>query len=166
MPLHVMSMSLCLRVGTLSTVHGCWNARHCVVTLSVIVVRGQDVLTSITIVDCSVVLFILFFFFLMIRPPPSSPLFPSPTLFRPPVADQPRRQRAPVDPREATLDRPRQEARVRDPDQVRRDEPQVVGGGHPAGVRPVEPRQAHGDRKSTRLNSSHSQISYAVFCLH
>src|SRR2546430_11491273 len=23
-----------------------------------------------------------------------------------------------------------------------------------------------GDRKSTRLNSSHSQISYAVFCLH
>src|SRR2546430_7705665 len=27
----------------------------------------------------------------------------------------------------------------------------------------VRPR--HGDRKSTRLNSSHSQISYAVFCL-
>src|SRR2546427_5015701 len=26
-------------------------------------------------------------------------------------------------------------------------------------------RQAIGDRKSTRLNSSHSQISYAVFCL-
>src|SRR2546430_7189586 len=26
-------------------------------------------------------------------------------------------------------------------------------------------RVAHGDRKSTRLNSSHSQISYAVFCL-
>src|SRR2546427_2643755 len=25
--------------------------------------------------------------------------------------------------------------------------------------------RAHGDRKSTRLNSSHSQISYAVFCL-
>src|SRR2546430_4958872 len=25
--------------------------------------------------------------------------------------------------------------------------------------------QGHGDRKSTRLNSSHSQISYAVFCL-
>src|SRR2546430_4311594 len=29
---------------------------------------------------------------------------------------------------------------------------------------PVQPRQP-GDRKSTRLNSSHSQISYAVFCL-
>src|SRR5438309_7767737 len=26
-------------------------------------------------------------------------------------------------------------------------------------------RPAHGDRKSTRLNSSHSSISYAVFCL-
>src|SRR2546427_6146082 len=28
-----------------------------------------------------------------------------------------------------------------------------------------EHRQSHLDRKSTRLNSSHSQISYAVFCL-
>src|SRR3712207_7360873 len=26
-------------------------------------------------------------------------------------------------------------------------------------------RQRHGDRKSTRLNSSHANISYAVFCL-
>src|SRR2546427_1370201 len=33
--------------------------------------------------------------------------------------------------------------------------------------RPALPRLARGeeDRKSTRLNSSHSQISYAVFCL-
>src|SRR2546430_8026417 len=40
--------------------------------------------------------------------------------------------------------------------QVRRDILRMVHGpqsGHP------------GDRKSTRLNSSHSQISYAVFCL-
>src|SRR2546430_7661815 len=29
----------------------------------------------------------------------------------------------------------------------------------------VIPRDQNGDRKSTRLNSSHSQISYAVFCL-
>src|SRR5688572_31677041 len=28
-----------------------------------------------------------------------------------------------------------------------------------------EPQHRAGDRKSTRLNSSHSQISYAVFCL-
>src|SRR2546430_8627222 len=33
-----------------------------------------------------------------------------------------------------------------------------------AGTQPAD-RLAHGDRKSTRLNSSHSQISYAVFCL-
>src|SRR5256886_11931730 len=29
----------------------------------------------------------------------------------------------------------------------------------------IEPKTVQGDRKSTRLNSSHSQISYAVFCL-
>src|SRR2546430_11376648 len=29
----------------------------------------------------------------------------------------------------------------------------------------VDEQPHHGDRKSTRLNSSHSQISYAVFCL-
>src|SRR2546421_3388609 len=28
-----------------------------------------------------------------------------------------------------------------------------------------DPQRAGGDRKSTRLNSSHDQISYAVFCL-
>src|SRR2546427_12324670 len=32
-------------------------------------------------------------------------------------------------------------------------------------VREVRPAQCTLDRKSTRLNSSHSQISYAVFCL-
>src|SRR2546430_12372125 len=42
----------------------------------------------------------------------------------------------------------------------------------PAGSAPAAPEFAEGiwinsepDRKSTRLNSSHSQISYAVFCL-
>src|SRR5205809_5681687 len=38
------------------------------------------------------------------------------------------------------------------------DQAQRVGGG----VRAPAP---HGDRKSTRLNSSHGYISYAVFCL-
>src|SRR5256886_6877506 len=33
----------------------------------------------------------------------------------------------------------------------------------PEQIRPEQMREA--DRKSTRLNSSHSQISYAVFCL-
>src|SRR5206468_10829392 len=37
----------------------------------------------------------------------------------------------------------------------------LVATGTPAGVGPLLP----GDRKSTRLNSSHDQISYAVFCL-
>src|SRR2546430_4211068 len=32
-------------------------------------------------------------------------------------------------------------------------------------MKPDAPREIRGDRKSTRLNSSHSQISYAVFCL-
>src|SRR2546430_6521535 len=35
--------------------------------------------------------------------------------------------------------------------------------GRPRGSHPVRRRRE--DRKSTRLNSSHSQISYAVFCL-
>src|SRR5688572_32281630 len=41
------------------------------------------------------------------------------------------------------------------------------GGGIPVGGRDVDPDFAGlmRDRKSTRLNSSHSQISYAVFCL-
>src|SRR2546430_6831813 len=41
--------------------------------------------------------------------------------------------------------------------------------GDPAELRQMLPFAAYGqgpvDRKSTRLNSSHSQISYAVFCL-
>src|SRR6266853_4298965 len=37
------------------------------------------------------------------------------------------------------------------------------GVGQPE--RPCPAERAGGDRKSTRLNSSHSQLSYAVFCL-
>src|SRR5436305_3560463 len=48
-----------------------------------------------------------------------------------------------------------------------------VGHGHPLGVEEALEQQAEpqgvevgdGDRKSTRLNSSHVRISYAVFCL-
>src|SRR5688572_31844757 len=40
----------------------------------------------------------------------------------------------------------------------------AVGSGPPGLVVGQRPR-ARADRKSTRLNSSHSQISYAVFCL-
>src|SRR2546430_10466912 len=38
-----------------------------------------------------------------------------------------------------------------------------ANGGESSGPIPVD--DPWGDRKSTRLNSSHSQISYAVFCL-
>src|SRR2546426_7662530 len=81
----------------------------------------------------------------MIRRPPRSTLFPYTTLFRSGV-----RERAAA--RAAVL------AVVR----------RTSLGGH-AALRPVEPghhRSARGlDRKSTRLNSSHLVISYAVFCL-
>src|SRR2546430_17742327 len=40
----------------------------------------------------------------------------------------------------------------------------VLGTRRIAGHR-LDDRNVWGDRKSTRLNSSHSQISYAVFCL-
>src|SRR2546427_8913154 len=40
-----------------------------------------------------------------------------------------------------------------------------AGVGKTAIVEGLAQRVAAGDRKSTRLNSSHSQISYAVFCL-
>src|SRR2546430_4123139 len=44
-------------------------------------------------------------------------------------------------------------------DELRHDE------RRPAGVADLVNREDVRDRKSTRLNSSHSQISYAVFCL-
>src|SRR5437762_9407494 len=75
----------------------------------------------------------------MLRRPPRSTLFPYTTLFR---SRQPQRRRG---------------GRLR-----RRRGP---GGGRPAVVGPGPPRQDLVDRKSTRLNSSHRCISYAVFCL-
>src|SRR5205085_11634418 len=53
-------------------------------------------------------------------------------------------------------------------DLARTDRQPVVGGGTGVGVHGlghVQPVHDTLDRKSTRLNSSHSQISYAVFCL-
>src|SRR2546427_9418399 len=47
------------------------------------------------------------------------------------------------------------------PRQVRRARPRAARGVYGGG----DLRDGDGDRKSTRLNSSHSQISYAVFCL-
>src|SRR2546422_8282672 len=81
------------------------------------------------------------FFFLMIRRPPRSTLFPYTTLFRS------RELKAPA----------------------------VHFLGHSLGGLVIHrflerfpdqpPGRDYGDRKSTRLNSSHGYISYAVFCL-
>src|SRR5688572_31821356 len=84
----------------------------------------------------------------MIRRPPRSTLFPYTTLFR--------------SEREKEEGEQRQKGVVRN----RRREGEVVAvveAGEPAPDR--EGGQLDLDRKSTRLNSSHSQISYAVFCL-
>src|SRR3712207_7604912 len=84
----------------------------------------------------------------MIRRPPRSTLFPYTTLFR--SADQ---QPAQPDPRSARLIC--SPAKRKGSDAISRRSPSEVAG-----------RQAVSrDRKSTRLNSSHANISYAVFCL-
>src|SRR3712207_8784307 len=89
------------------------------------------------------------FFFLMIRRPPRSTLFPYTTLFR---------STAKAAPKEIKTDI------------------LVIGGGASgitAAVRAATlgekvilmEKMPNIDRKSTRLNSSHANISYAVFCL-
>src|SRR3712207_8329744 len=86
----------------------------------------------------------------MIRHPPRSTLFPYPTLFRSALA---RRQ----DARRGTG-----EVAGRRPLRVRGRTPRR---GPRLGGRARGPCRALQDRKSTRLNSSHANISYAVFCL-
>src|SRR2546430_705240 len=89
-------------------------------------------------------IFFFFFFFLMIRRPPRSTLFPYTTLFRSVTLAG-----------DVNLDRvekfPAKNLNARDDSIARRK-------------RFLHQRRGI-DRKSTRLNSSHSQISYAVFCL-
>src|SRR2546430_12973652 len=87
-------------------------------------------------------------FFLMIRRPPRSTLFPYTTLFRSHDDDGDRARGVPRR-RGHELGRERRE----DVDAAEQD-----------ARRPPRDR-LDVDRKSTRLNSSHSQISYAVFCL-
>src|SRR2546428_8125932 len=92
----------------------------------------------------------------MIRRPPRSTLFPYTTLFRSVVAHE-------------AGHGPGREAGVEEEDRV-------GGADEPAGDGDLDPltrelaEEEPGaleaqDRKSTRLNSSHDQISYAVFCL-
>src|SRR3712207_7428326 len=81
----------------------------------------------------------------MIRRPPRSTLFPYTTLFR----SELRQQVVRVRPVERQIVVVQVRARVRPPAPLQ-----------PPVHLPVRP-----DRKSTRLNSSHANISYAVFCL-
>src|SRR2546430_13488412 len=76
----------------------------------------------------------------MIRRPPRSTLFPYTTLFR-------SLQRIDRALPEIGLDR------------------RHAGAGHAGAGELLATENAEQDRKGTRLNSSHSQISYAVFCL-
>src|SRR3712207_7066894 len=96
------------------------------------------------------------FFFLMIRRPPRSTLFPYTTLFRSAAHGLRERCRPPHGGARAGL--------------VGRD----ARGAHALPRRPLRrpadaplrlEERAPTDRKSTRLNSSHANISYAVFCL-
>src|SRR3712207_7621408 len=89
------------------------------------------------------------FFFLMIRRPPRSTLFPYTTLFRSKVNKD----------IVLRLNRYGQSAvgLSGDDGQLFRASRLAAPGGEDIGF--------VGDRKSTRLNSSHANISYAVFCL-
>src|SRR3712207_8302107 len=81
----------------------------------------------------------------MIRRPPRSTLFPYTTLFRSAALA-----------REAGV-----RAGLRQKENV--DSPQVTMADFDAALEVIRPTSI--DRKSTRLNSSHANISYAVFCL-
>src|SRR5256885_5410285 len=100
------------------------------------------------------------FFFLMIRRPPRSTLFPYTTLFRSSPAG---RWRARCDPgSESRSSRRRTSCST----PVRGGRSPGPGPRRRSGWRWSRPEsRPRSDRKSTRLNSSHLVISYAVFCL-
>src|SRR5439155_24212828 len=94
--------------------------------------------------------FLHVFFFLLLRRPPRSTLFPYTTLFR---------SRAGGSPTRAPTCSPSAPCSIRPP----------LAASRSRGKRPrwcsTPSSTAIRDRKSTRLNSSHVAISYAVFCL-
>src|SRR3712207_8483474 len=93
------------------------------------------------------------FFFLSIRRPPGSTLFPVATLSRSII-----KELLTTDINADHMNRLGWTALL---------EAIILGRGSPRHVEVVRPLLAAGakDRKSTRLNSSHANISYAVFCL-
>src|SRR3712207_7999868 len=99
----------------------------------------------------------MIFIFLMIRRPPRSTLFPYTTLFRSETPHQ-RLHRQPL-----------HEDRESDDGKADGDDRAALGEGSRQSERERQSKRAAQaappDRKSTRLNSSHANISYAVFCL-
>src|SRR5688572_31297224 len=96
----------------------------------------------------------------MIRRPPTSTLFPYTTLFRSHVGEG-------VDlhaERALRLGQARHPAVDRVEEHREDDQQRGLVEVVARGVRGADQRRRE-DRKITRLNSSHSQISYAVFCL-
>src|SRR5258707_7422512 len=89
----------------------------------------------------------------MIRRPPRSTLFPYTTLFRSGIRQRKIHVEALLRVATARLRAAGQPVHILD-----------IAAGHGRYVLDVAARGA-GDRKSTRLNSSHANISYAVFCL-
>src|SRR5439155_22876991 len=103
--------------------------------------------TCLSITSINSLSYFSFFFFLMIRRPPRSTLFPYTTLFRSISAAKEK-----YDPVHGAQARHRKLEIIMDDiknlsDEVRMMASMII------------------DRKSTRLNSSHVAISYAVFCL-
>src|SRR5207249_6105806 len=105
--------------------------------------------------------FITFFFSIIIRPPTST-LFPYTTLFRSLRISMDTRPRENI----LLLFFASKQDILQEVSCVRKAASRA--GGFGAGARAggsTEPFGTRGDRKSTRLNSSHVSISYAVFCL-
>src|SRR5205807_6301550 len=103
-----------------------------------------------------IIILFLFFFFLSLRPPPISTLFPYTTLFRSPGLNSPSYTHwlLPALPPAASESRP-----------FLSSPSCTFWGLCLSRCRARQRPQKVQDRKSTRLNSSHLVISYAVFCL-
>src|SRR2546422_7053239 len=93
----------------------------------------------------------------MIRRPPRSTLFPYTTLFR----SRPWTSPPPTACSESPTPRSRPSSYRRSPDESGQGSRRVHVEDNPL----ARAARGSGDRKSTRLNSSHGYISYAVFCL-
>src|SRR3712207_8822767 len=91
-------------------------------------------------------------FFLMIRQPPRSPLFPYTTLFQSRLFQV---LPASIDPQQVCSEAVR----------VLKSGGWFVAIDADWGTWSLDSSEVEIDRKSTRLNSSHANISYAVFCL-